>query len=266
MYQARSVMKHLRRWCALVGLGLGAVGLHATPPAAAQGDLGGLKAEVERLRSDVEALRGELRALRELVQQRLAQPPAAPAVTRSTVTVSGSPALGQANAPVTLVEFSDYQCQFCRRFFDQTLPDLKTQYIEPGKLRYVFRDFPIDSIHPHARQAAEASHCAGEQGKYWPMHDLLFQNQQSLQVDHLKGYATALGLDATTFGECLAKGTHRERVQQSFTDGINAGVRGTPAFFVGKTRSDGSVEGVLISGARPLSVFRQEIERLLTEK
>ncbi len=111
--------------------------------------------------------------------------------------------LGQPEAPVTLIEFSDYQCPFCRRFFQTTLPTLKTEYIDTGKLRYVFRDFPLDQIHPYARKAAEAAHCAGDQGKY------------------------------------------RAKVQKNYEDGGSAGVRGTPGFFVGKTRSDGTIQGGL---------------------
>ena len=94
---------------------------------------------------------------------------------------AGEPSLGKPDAPLTLVEFSDYQCPFCRRFFEQTLPALKSKYIDAGQLRYVFRDFPLDQIHPQARQAAESVHCAAEQGKYWEMHDLLFQSLRAPQ-------------------------------------------------------------------------------------
>ena len=182
------------------------------------------------------------------------------------VAIGDNPTLGKKDAPVTIIEFSDYQCPFCRQFFETTLPALKKEYVEAGKLRYVFRDFPIDQIHPQARKASEAASCAGDQGKYWEMHDLLFQNQQALQPEQLKAHAGRLHLNETVFGACLEGGSHRARVQQNYDDGTSAGVRGTPSFFVGKTRADGTIEGVLISGARPLNDFRQEIERALGEK
>ena len=119
--------------------------------------------------------------------------------TRVTVGVANNPMLGAPEAPLTLIEFSDYQCPFCRRFAETTLPVLKRDYIETGKLRYVFRDFPLDRLHPQARKVAEAAHCAGDQGKYWAMHDLLFQQQQALQVERLKGYARQLGLNDPAF-------------------------------------------------------------------
>jgi len=167
---------------------------------------------------------------------------------------------------VTIVEFSDYQCPFCRQFVSTTLPALKNAYVDSGKARYVFRDFPIDNIHPQARKAAEAAHCAGDQGKYWEMHDLLFQNQQALAPEQLPDYAKRLGLDAAAFSACLDSAKHAGAVQQNYGDGAAAGVRGTPSFIVGRTRPDNTVEGLLIVGARPLADFRQEIDRLLNEK
>jgi protein-disulfide isomerase len=102
------------------------------------------------------------------------------------VSLSGHPMLGHTGAPLTPIEFSDYQCPYCRRFFGTTLAALKAEYIDTGKLRYVFRNFPIDRIHPFARKAAEAAHCAGDQGQYWEMHDRLFHNPKALQVEQLR--------------------------------------------------------------------------------
>src|SRR5206468_10780677 len=122
--------------------------------------------------------------------------------------VADAPSLGRADAPVTLVEFSDFQCPFCGRFFATTLPALKQDYIDTGKLRYVFRDFPLDQLHPNARNAAAAAHCAGEQGKYWEMHDTLYRNQRTLQVEHLKGFALELSLNGNAFTTCLDGGKY----------------------------------------------------------
>ena len=153
-----------------------------------------------------------------------------------------------------------------QQVFQTTLPGLKTAYIDTGKVRYVFRDFPLEQIHPHARKAAEAAHCAGEQGKYWEMHDLLFHNQQSLEVEKLKAHARSLQLESTAFDACLEQGKYTDKVQKNYQDGVAAGVRGTPGFFLGKTKADETIQGTLISGAQPLTVFQQAIESLLREQ
>ncbi len=250
----------------LTGIAIGAALLVASPGFAAApkmqtSELNALKEEVERLRGEIEAMRNDLRQL----SQRLAGGGQAQAPRRATVTTGGGVAMGKDNAPLTLVEFSDYQCPFCRRFHEQTLARLKTQYIDTGKVRYVFRDYPLDSIHPQARKASEAAHCAADQDKYWQAHDLLFENQERLQPENLKSYAEKLGLKTDAFNECLDKEKYKQRVQENQDDGVKAGVRGTPAFFLGKSGKDGSVDGLLISGAQPFENFQQEIDRLLAE-
>lgn len=225
-------------------------------------EVSALKEDMEGIKADLEEIKKELKLIRQFLSQRLAQPTrSAPVVAK--VRLAGNPTLGKSDAPLTLIEFSDYQCPFCKKFFQATLPTLKTEYIETGKVRYVYRDFPIDRIHPHARKAAEAAHCAGDQDKYWQMHDLLFQNQQALALDNLKAYARELQLDTTAFDGCLEDGTYTAEVQKDYDDGVAAGVRGTPGFFLGKTGADDTIQGTLISGAQPLAVFRQAIEGLL---
>ena len=234
-------------------------------PGAEDPALAAIRADLDRVREELAAMRGELRALRELLQ-RLAAPSQPPARMTATVTTGDNPALGRRDAPVTIVEFSDYQCPFCRQFVTTTLPALKSTYVDAGKLRWVFRDFPLAQIHPNARKASEAARCAGEQGKYWDMHDLLFQNQQALAAEQLPTYADRLALDRAAFGTCLNSGKYAAAVQKNFGDGAAAGVRGTPSFVIGRTRPDDTVEGLLLTGARPLADFRQEIDRLLSEK
>lgn len=224
-----------------------------------QTEIGALREEVKQLRGEIEAMRGELRT----IMQRLGAPPAP---RRVTVTTDGGVALGSANASVALVEFSDYQCPFCKRFHDQSFAELKKDYVDSGKLRYVFRDFPLDRIHPQARKAAEAAHCMGAQGKYWQAHDTLFKNQDHLQVADLKSYAAKAGLDRKAFDECLDKETYAKQVQENLEDGIKAGVRGTPTFVLGRLDKNGTVDGLLITGARPLEDFREAIDQLLDSK
>lgn len=241
----------------------------ATAPAVAQStqaseaEVRALKSDLAQIRTELEEVKKELKAIREFLQRR-AQ--ASPPNRVAKVSIAGNPVKGKKDAPLTLVEFSDYQCPFCSRFFTATLPTLTKEYIDTGKLRYAFRDFPLDRIHPEARKAAEAARCAGDQGKYWEMHDMLFQNQKALQMDKLKGYAQGLDLDLTAFNACLENGKYKAAVQKDLDDGVGVGVRGTPTFVLGKTGPDDTIQGVVISGAQPFPVFRQEIERLLQEK
>jgi protein-disulfide isomerase len=236
----------------------------ALAQAASESQPGTLTEDIARIKAELAEIKKELQLLRQFLVQRLAQPTQS-APTVATVRLAGNPMLGKPDAPLTLIEFSDYQCPFCRRYFQTTLPALKTEYIDTGKVRYVFRDFPLDRIHPQARKAAEAAHCAGDQGKYWEMHDLLFQDQQALDLDQLKKYARDLQLDPTAFDTCLEQGKYTAEVQQDYDEGVAAGVRGTPGFFLGKTGADDTIRGTLITGAQPLSVFRQAIEGLLRD-
>ena len=190
------------------------------------------------------------------------------AVARSgpvRTSVADAPMLGRADAPVTIVEFSDYQCPFCQRFFATTFPALKKEYVGTGKVRYVFRDFPLDRIHAHARKAAEAAHCAGEHDRYWEMHDLLFRNQRALATPQLASHARTVGVDGAQLEDCLSSGRQAARVERGLIDGAAIGVRGTPTFVVGKTKAGDLVEGTPIRGAQPLETFRRIIEQTLAE-
>lgn len=163
---------------------------------------------------------------------------------------------GQANAPVTIIEFSDFQCPFCAKFVKEILPQLDKEYIQTGKVKLIFRDFPLE-FHPDAQKAAEAAECAGEQGKYWEMHDSLFQYQNKLDVESLKVYAGELGIDMTQFNKCLDKGDMAEEVKKDFAEGQKYGITGTPAFFI---------NGKLVTGAMPYADFKKAIEAALNPK
>lgn len=160
---------------------------------------------------------------------------------------------GNLNAPVTIVEFSDFQCPFCGRFAKETLPLIEQNYIETGKVKLIFKDFPLPS-HQFAQKASEAAECAGDQGKYWEYHDILFRNQNDLRKNDLKNYAKQLNLDTSLFNECLDSGKYKKAVQDDLNEGIKLGVKGTPAFFI---------NGKFVSGAQPYSVFKQMIEEKL---
>lgn len=169
------------------------------------------------------------------------------------VSIDDDAILGQKDAPVTIVEFSDYQCPFCERFWTDTLPQIKSEYINTGKARLVFRDFPL-SFHPNAQKAAEAAECAGEQGGdavYFKMHDKIFENQQALDVASLKTYAQQLGLKTADFNKCLDNGKMASEISKDATEGGSYGVQGTPAFFI---------NGRLVSGAQPFAAFKAAID------
>jgi len=185
------------------------------------------------------------------------------------VSADDDPVLGNSNAPVTIIEFSDYQCPFCRKFWTDTLPQIKTNYIDTGKVKLVYRDFPLDSIHPMAQKSAEAAQCVfniGGNDKYWEFHDKIFKEQNKLDsgseqgpvkgtvqytINDLKKWAKDIGVDETKFNKCLDDGKFASEVASDFQDGVQAGVQGTPAFFV---------NGKLISGAQPYSVFQAAID------
>ena len=140
---------------------------------------------------------------------------------------------------VTVIEYLDFQCPVCGRFFRETYPSIKSEYIDTGKVRWVVRHFPLRTIHPDAQRAAEASECAANQDAFFPYHDVLFTNQNNLGADALKDYAAQLGLDTIAFGECLDSGAEAGRVQADVDRGLADGVTGTPTFFINGQRVAG---------------------------
>jgi len=175
-----------------------------------------------------------------------------PELPRVEVQAKG-PARGPSNAPVTIVEFSDFQCPYCGREVP-VIERLMKEY--DGKIRLVFRHYPLD-FHPFAQKAAEAAACAQEQGKFWELHDKMFGNQSKLGVDDLKGYAKAVGLDVAKFDKCLDSGEKKPLVEEDVKAGGEAGVSGTPAFFI---------NGVFINGAQPYEHMKQAVDRELKRK
>ena len=202
---------------------------------------------------------------REVGVAQIPTPSNAPAPTQAVPTPTPSldmvkladddPFIGNKDAPVTIVEWSDFECPFCSRFYSQTLGLIEENYINTGKVKLVFRDFPL-SFHQSAQKAAEASECSDEQGKFWEMHDMIFENQQILSVENLKKWASDLGLDTKKFNECLDSGKYASEVQKDMADGSAAGIRGTPGFII---------NGQLISGAQPYANFESAIELALSK-
>lgn len=182
------------------------------------------------------------------------------------ISLDDDPVRGNPDAPITILEFSDFQCPFCARFYGQTLPSIKEEYIDTGKVNFVYRDFPIQSIHPNALPAAVASECANEQGKYWEYHDILFEKQNSWAkldsstlISTFSQYANDLGLQGEQFDSCLETGKYLEEIQNDLNDGRSYDVTGTPGFFIGNEE----IGFVKISGAQPFESFKRVIDAQL---
>jgi protein-disulfide isomerase len=171
-----------------------------------------------------------------------------PPIFRAEVRINGAPSKGPVKAAVTIVKFEDFHCPFCKRA-QATLSQLLARY--GNKLKLVHRDFPIDSLHPEARKAHEAARCAGDQGKFWQYHDLLYLNAPKAGPDALKAYAKEVGLKLAPFERCLGEGKYKNGVEKDVEDGNRLGLTGTPAFFI---------NGRLLSGAQPLESFASIID------
>jgi len=166
------------------------------------------------------------------------------------------PMMGNPNAPVTAVEFSDFQCSFCKKFWADTLPQLKEVYINKGQVRFIYRHFAI--LGQHSVGAAKGAECAGEQGRFWEYHDKLFSNQGGLAFTNskLNQYGQELGLKVRPFSQCLASDKHLKKIEGETAAAASLGARGTPTFFV---------NGRLLAGAQPYEVFRTVIEQELKQ-
>ena len=194
------------------------------------------------------------------------QAPTQPNLQPISVSMDDDPIRGDQNAPITIVEFSDFQCPFCARFQIQTLPLILEQYVDTGKVKFVYRDFPIQNSHPNAMPAAVASECAHEQDKYWQYHDALFENQgvwnkveNTSAITIFKEFATKLDLNQDQFDSCLDSGKYIEEINNDLKDGKSYGVTGTPGFFIGNDE----VGFVKINGAQPFEAFKSIIDSQL---
>lgn len=190
------------------------------------------------------------------VQANVPSTPSEPVVI-SDDALAGAPMKGNANAPVTIVEFSDFECPFCERAY-QTLKQVDSEYIQTGKVKLIYMQYPL-SFHPEAQKAAESSKCAQELGgddAFWKMHDKMFDNQESLSVESEKKWAREIGLDGAKFDSCLDSGKYADEIQSEESYGASLGVSGTPGFFI---------NGRELVGAQPYSAFKQIIDEELAK-
>jgi protein-disulfide isomerase len=221
----------------------------------------------EDLKKEIEAVKDSLKTIQKDIQEikALLSRPGAAAPQNVVLDVGKNPFKGERDARVTLVEFSDYQCPFCGRHVRETMPQIEKEYVQTGKVKYVFLDLPLESIHKSAFKAAEAANCAGDQGKYWEMHDRLFGNQKALEP--WAAHAEAVGLDVAKFEACLAAGASADEIRQDMVQAQKAGITGTPAFFLAYTdpRSSRVKSVTALKGARPYADFKAAIDGMLAE-
>lgn len=207
----------------------------------------------------------ELRQIRQLLEKQPAAGPPQQAAQRPAkmivVDAEGGFSLGSEDAPVTIVEFTDFQCPFCQRFHLTAFGQLKKNYIDTGKVRFVSRDLPLD-IHPNAMQAAQAGLCSGEQGQFWAMRDRMQSNPEKLDMDHLVSFAQEFKMDTAQFRSCVTSGKYTEEIKNEILAARGVGATATPSFVIGRSGA-GGVEGELIVGAMPYAMLDQKLRGLL---
>ncbi|MGE3191223.1 MAG: thioredoxin domain-containing protein [Vicinamibacterales bacterium] len=258
-----------RRLAALVLTLLLGVSQGCARPAA---DVEALKAEVASLREAQARTASELAELRAQLARApgpAAAPGAAPAAGAPvrSLTVANRPARGAATARVTLIEYSDYGCPFCAQYATQVYPRLIREYVDSGQVRYVFKNYPIEALHPGVFKAHVAAACAGDQGRYWEMHDRLFGDQGSFTAAGLAEHARLAGLDTAAFGTCVAGTSHDRVIREDIDEAVRGGVTGTPVFVVGLTDPRGGAVTPLrvVVGAQPYQAFKDAIDAVLAE-
>lgn len=247
---------------------LAAVFLAIPMAAYAAEDVHAFKNEVEAMRKDMDEIKRVLISILPVLVRnegvdgspQVVPPQRVETPQSATVSIDGSPSIGKSDVPLVLVEFSDYECPFCARFNAEVLKQVKREYIDAGLLRFVYKDFPLP-FHQNAMKASMAARCAGEEERYWEMHDALLENQQNLgDVD---GLVKRTGLKAATFNECMKSRKYEDAVQMDLNDGRELGINGTPTFILGRLDAFGKVTGEVIQGAMPYAVFKTKIEALL---
>ena len=247
---------------------LAAVFLAVPMAAHAAEDVHALKNEVEMMRKDMDEIKRVLISILPVLvknegvdgSQQVVPPQRVETPQSATVSIDGSPSMGKSDIPLVLVEFSDYECPFCARFNAEVLKQVKREYIDTGRLRFVYKDFPLP-FHQNAMKASMAARCAGEEGRYWEMHDALLENQQN--IGDVDGLVKRTGLNAATFNECMKSRKYEDAVQRDLNDGRELGINGTPTFILGRLDASGKVTGNVIQGAMPYAVFKTKIEALL---
>jgi protein-disulfide isomerase len=244
--------------------------LSLSPPPSQSDDIAALRREVQALKTQQQAMERDLQTIKSLLQGLSQQKAGAEPFIGKTIPVDKEPTKGSGTATVTLVEVSDYHCPFCRRQTLQTMPKVMAEYVNTGKVKYVFVDYPIAQLHPDALKTHEAAACAGDQGKYWQMHDLLFTNSPARDASQLTASANMIGVDTKKFEACLNGGnggTHAAAIRESIVRMQELGVAGTPLVLIGLTPAPGTPMKVVsyVYGAKPFPEFKTAIDAALAQ-
>jgi len=226
-------------------------------------------AHAEGITSDqAQQILDELRAIRKNLEARPVQAapapaqPAAPVDDKVSMALpSGGFSVGKDDAPLVLVEYTDYQCPFCQQFHNTSYAQIKTNYIDTGKVKFVSRDFPL-GFHENAMRGAIAARCAAEQGKYWELRHTMIVNASQLQPDKIEGYAANVSMDVNKFKTCVAADKFKASIDKDIAEGTAAGINGTPSFVLGRVK-DGKLQGVRMVGAMPYAQFDAKIKEML---
>lgn len=225
-----------------------------------------LRDEVQELKKGQEQMQKDLEEIKTLLQKGARAAPARQAFKPTDMKLGNVPTMGESTAPVTLVEFSDYHCPYCKRHATTVMKQLQENYIDTGKLRFVMREMPIPNLHPRAEAAAVAVLCAGDQGDYWGMHDALFNDQKAKTDEAFKAMAESIGLDAAAFDTCVGSKKFDAQIKADQAEARKLGISGTPSFVVGLTDPKDSSTVHLtkfIRGAQPYASFAAAIDELL---
>lgn len=258
----RKEIKGMRKRIMLAGAMVGLLLLTTVASkgiAQSKSDFDALKKQIDALLEGQKAMQKDIQAIKDIASGK--KPP----LENVLISLDGSHSIGEESAPVTVVEFADYQCPFCGRHAATTYGELLADYVKTGKVRYIYKDFPLERLHPFAFKAAEAAQCAGEQGRYWEMHDRLFKNQDALTPSDLKAYGVALELDTVKYQQCLDSDKYATTIRSSLQEGQKYGVTGTPSFFFGTYDAEQSKVKAIsaFSGAQPYPNFQKAIDAIL---
>jgi protein-disulfide isomerase len=238
----------------------------SSPEAQSGQDAAALRKELDALKAQVTAMQKDVDAIKSLLTRLGANLDSAdPPFAKAELHVAGAPAKGSPSATVMLVEVSDYHCPYCKRHYSQVFSKLESEYVNTGKIRYVFADFPVAQLHPDAFRSHEAALCAGDQGKYWEMHAKLFTSPPARDYDALSSLASGVVPDAAALKACLSSQKHAEAVKRSVERMEQQGVPGTPIFFIGKTPSGNDTMKTVkfVYGAKPYAEFKAAIDSVL---
>ena len=241
--------------------------LSLSGPQAQQDEVAALRKEIETLKAQQAAMQRDLTAIKNFLQALAqAQQPSEQALLNKTVDVAGIPTQGAQTAKIMMVEVSDYHCPFCRRYRQETQPQIESQYVSTGKIRYAFIDYPIAQLHPQAYRSHEAANCAGEQGKYWEMNAQLFEAPLR-EASELVSKAGKIGLDTARFKSCLDGGKFAGAVRDSVSRMQTLGVDSTPTFLIGLAPAKGEQFKVLkvVKGAMPFDNFKSVLDGPLSQ-